>query len=187
MSSRKHDPAQAGIGSPQSGEPMYLAVGYLRRPHGLRGELLMDVLTDFPERLQPKVVVYAGEAHHPLTIRSTRQHNKGLLVHFEGLDSPEAAGAYRNTWVFVRADDRPPLPEGEYYQHQLIGLQVRTQEGEVLGQVVEIINTGANDVLVVRRAAARDVLLPFIDDVILQVDIPSGEMTVHLLPGLLDL
>lgn len=187
MKSRSKKPAQAGIGSPQSGEPMYLAVGFLRRPHGLRGELLMDVLTDFPERLKPGTSLYLGDEYTPATVATVRSHNKGLLIHFSGLDSPEVAANYRNTWVFVRADDRPPLPEGEYYFHQLLGLRVETDAGQYLGQIAEIIETGANDVFVVRQDGFKDVLIPMIDSVVLEVDLAAGLMRVHPLPGLLDI
>lgn len=171
-------------GSLDSGEPVFLVVGRLHRPHGLKGEILMGVLTDFPERLQPEVTVYVGDQHLPHQIKSRRNHNKGLLVGFSEFDSRESVAALTNKEVFVRADDRPPLPEGEHYRHQLIGLQVLTDKGEALGRIVDIIGTGANDVYVVRGEAAKDVLLPAIDEVILGIDLKTSEMRVHLLEGL---
>lgn len=144
----------------------------------------MGVLTDFPERLQPDLTVYVGNQHEAHVIQSLRQHNDGMLVFFEGISSREAVEILRNQDVFVRADDRPPLPEGEYYQHQLIGLQVVTEEGEILGTLAEILETGANDVYVVRRESAKDLLLPAIDEVVLAIDLEEGEILVHLLEGL---
>ena len=172
-------------GSPPPGEPVFLAVGKLGRPHGLHGEMLMVVLTDFPERLQPGVVLYIGPQHQPLRLKSQRWHDRMMLVAFDGYSVREEASQLRNQLVQVRADDRPPLPEGEYYHHQLLGLQVVDEADELLGQLVEILETGANDVYVVHTPAGAQVLLPAIDAVILGVDLARGEMRVHLLPGLL--
>lgn len=172
-------------GSPLTSEPVFLVVGRLQRPHGLKGEILMGVLTDFPERLQPNVTVYVGEQHQPYQLQSQRHHNKGLLVCFAEFGTREGVAALTNKEVFVRADDRPKLPEGQYYRHQLIGLKVMTDEGEVLGNLVEILDTGANDVYVVRRESAKDVLLPAIDEVVLGIDLKAGEIRVHLLDGIL--
>jgi 16S rRNA processing protein RimM len=185
-SNQARQPAQIDgpAGSPDSGEPVFLVVGKLRKPHGLHGELRMEVITDFPERLQPGVTVYAGADYHPIRIRSRRWHGSLLLIAFEGYTDPESAGVLRNRLVSVRADDRPPLPEGEFYHHQLLGLDVVSDEGEALGEVVQILETGANDVYIVRPQAGPDLLLPAIDEVVLDVDLAEGSMRVHLLPGL---
>jgi 16S rRNA processing protein RimM len=177
---------QQPAGSPTAGEPAFLAVGRLRRPHGVRGEALVDVLTDFPERLQPDTVVYAGEQHLRLTIRSRRHHNEGLLLAFVGLDTPEAVGQLRNQILYVSGADRPPLPEGEYYHHQLIGLAVQDERGLVLGVLTEILETGANDVYVVTAVGGNEILLPVIPGVVLDVDLPAKTMRVHLPAGLMD-
>lgn len=145
----------------------------------------MSVYTDFPERIRPGVVLFVGEAHRPMKVASVRPHNKFLLIRFEGVETPEEASLLRNTWVFVRADDRPPLPENEYYFHQLLGLRVVTVSGRELGQVHEIIETGANDVLVVRDADGKEELLPFIASVIGRVDLEAALIEVTPLPGLL--
>jgi len=179
--------AKAGIpGSPSSGEPVYLAVGMLRRPHGVVGDMLMEVYTDFPERLRVGTKVYLGGTHAAITLDRVRSHNDGLLVGFKGVTTPEAAGRYRNTLVSVRAKDRPTLPEGQYYHHQLIGLRVETDGGEALGVLSEIIVTGANDVYVVANEAGHELLLPAIEPVILNVDLDAGVLNVHLIPGLVE-
>src|SRR5215207_4675309 len=98
-------------GSPE-GEPVYLTVGFLRRPHGLAGEIIMDLHTDFPERLKPGKTLLVGEKRTQLTVEGVREHQKGVLIKFNGVNTPEAAGQLRNQWVFVRASDVPPLPEG---------------------------------------------------------------------------
>ena len=182
---RKNSPATAGSGSP-TGEPVYLTVGFLRRPHGVHGELVMDIHTDFPDRLRPGLKVFLGEAHRPVKLASARPNGTSLLVSFRGVDSPESAGQLRNTWVYVTAADRPPLPEGKVYQHQILGLRVVTDEGRALGTLVEILKTGANDVYVVKSADGKEILLPAIPDVILGIDLPNNEIKVHLLEGLIE-
>jgi 16S rRNA processing protein RimM len=176
------NPGQAG--SPVSGEPAYLSVGLLRRPHGLRGEILMEVYTDFPQRLKVGTRLYVGEKRLPMTIASLRGHNDGLLVRFSGLENAEQAGKYRTNMVFVRADDRPPLPEGEFYHHQVMGLRVVDESGEELGSLVDILATGANEVYIVKRPDGRELLLPAIEGVILKIDPQAGLVQVRLLPGL---
>lgn len=173
-------------GSTQPDAPAFLAIGKLRRPHGVHGEIIMDILTDFPERLHRGSLLYIGEAHQEIRLNSIRPNNRTLLVSLAGYTTPETVGVFRNQIVFVPAADRPPLPEGEYYHHQIIGLRVVSDEGQELGHVSEILETGANDVFVVRPSMGSDILLPAIDPVILQVDLEQGEMLVHLLPGLIE-
>jgi len=172
-------------GSPQGGEPVFLAVGKLRRPHGLHGEIIMDVLTDFPERLHPGITLYVGPEYQPLRLRSRRWHAAALLVTFEGYDTPEQAGEYRNQMAYVTTADRPPLPEGEYYHHQLIGLKVISEQGELLGKVTEILATGANDVYVVRGEIGAEILIPAVDEFVQAVDLDRGELRVRMAAGLL--
>jgi 16S rRNA processing protein RimM len=178
--------AESPAGSPAAGEPAFLAVGKVRRPHGVAGDVLVEIFTDFPERLQPKVIVYAGEHHLPLTIDRQRIHNDGLLLAFDGFTTPEQVGRFRNQILYISTADATELPEGEYYYHELIGLSVVDETGEPLGEVTEIIQTGANDVYVVTNSAGRELLLPAIDEVVLDVDQVSKSMKVHILPGLMD-
>lgn len=167
------------------GEPRFLVIGKLRRPHGLRGELLMEVITDFPERIQPGVIVYAGDAHQPLRVQKRRLHNDGLLIAFEGVMDSEKIQELRNCLVYVRIDDRPNLPQGDYYHHQILGLNVVDENGAPLGRVVEILETGANDVLVIAQEEKNgNFLLPYIDSVVRSIDLIGGRITVHLLPGI---
>jgi 16S rRNA processing protein RimM len=172
-------------GSPSIGEPDFLVVGKLRRPHGVRGEILMDVYTDFPERLKTGVTVYIGPEHTPARIRNTRWQAPAMLIAFERYETREEAGLLRNLLVHVRADDRPPLDEGEYYHHQLLGMQVIEESGEYLGVLSGILETGANDVFIVTTPEGREVLLPATDEVLLEIDLDRKQMRVHLLPGLI--
>ena len=177
--------AMAGTGSPPVGEPEYLVVGFLRRPHGVRGEILMDVHTDFPERLKTGMTLFVGDAYEPVVIAGRRLHGAGMLVRLRGIKTPEEAGRYRNAWVYVPTANRPELPEGEYYHHQLIGMTVVTDEGRELGTLVDVLETGANDVYMVRDADGNELLLPAIPPVILDIDLAGRQMRVHLLDGLI--
>ncbi|MCS6906334.1 MAG: ribosome maturation factor RimM [Anaerolineales bacterium] len=169
-------------GSPSSSEPVFLVVGKIRRPHGVRGEVLVEVYTDFPERLQAGVIVYVGEEVRQHEIISRRSHREGLLLRFAGYTTPEAAGELRNQYVYVRADDRPPLEDGEYYHHQILGMFVHDEHRGFLGRVTEILTTGANDVLVITDEQGKECLIPFADDWIQEVDVPRRTLRVTLLP-----
>jgi 16S rRNA processing protein RimM len=161
-----------------------LVVGFLRRAHGLRGEMIMNLHTDFPERLQSGRKLWVGDEHRPVELASARPHAKGMLVKFKGVESPEEAGRLRNQWVYVRASDVPRLPEGKLYQHELYGFDVVDEHGGPLGQLVEILETGANDVYVVRNEDGTEILLPAIPSVILEINAPLRLMRVHVLEGL---
>jgi 16S rRNA processing protein RimM len=173
-------------GSPDPGEPEFLAVGQLRRPHGVRGEILMSVWTEYPERLVPGAMVYVGDGQIPVHIRSVRWHRDDMLIAFEGYLTRETVGLFRNQILMVHAADLPPLEDGEFYLHQLIGMiVVDDQAGTILGAITEIIETGANDVYIVRNESGSEILLPAIDPVILDIDIEKRMIRVHILPGLL--
>jgi 16S rRNA processing protein RimM len=178
--------AKRKAGSPTPGGLAWLAVGKVRRPHGVAGDALVEVYTDFPERLKPKAVVYAGETHIQLTIRRQRSHNDGVLLAFDGYSTPERVGRFRNQILYIVEEDAMELPEGEFYYHELHGLSVIDENGKSLGKVTEIMQTGANDVYVVTNDAGREILLPAISEVILDVDLDSKIIKAHLLPGLLE-
>lgn len=172
-------------GSSPPGEPEFLVVGKLGKPHGIHGEIVMDVYTEFPERIQPGIVVYIGPEYRPLHITKRRPHARGLLLSFEGYQSRETAAELRNLLVQVPAADRPPLPDGEYYHHQLLGLQVIDEKNTSLGWITAILATGANDVYVVKDSEGLELLIPVIESVVLDIDLEAKQVTIHMLPGLL--
>ncbi len=165
-------------GSPLTGEPVFLAAGFLRRAHGLKGEMIMDLLTDFPERLKPGKRVYVGERHQPIVIRSIRGRDKDVLIGLEGVSDPESAAIYRNQYIFVSAEELLPLPEGEYYHHQLIGLTARDESGKVLGVLVEILETGSKDVYLIKNSAGEELLVPAVDEFIKKIDLENNTILV---------
>ena len=99
-------------GSPIPGEPEFLVVGKLGKPHGIHGEIVMDVYTDFPERLQPGDSVWVGPLYQPVEITRIRPHSRGMLLSFEGYQQREKVAELRNLLVYVRTADRPQLEEG---------------------------------------------------------------------------
>lgn len=170
-------------GSP-TGEPLYLSVGYLRRPHGVTGEIIMDLHTDFPDRFKAGRKIFIGEKHESHTIAAVRIHNNGLLIKIKGIDTPETVGKFRNQWVYIKRSDAAKLPEGQVYQHELYGVKVIDDSGNVLGEITEIIETGANDVYVVKNESGKEILLPAIPSVIFGLDAGARLMKVHILEGL---
>ncbi len=180
MTDAKDRPA----GPPTAGGPEFLVVGKIRRPHGVKGDVVVEIYTDYPERLLPQKTVFLGEKHVKATIDRRRQHNEGLLLGFEGISSPEQAGRYRNQVLSILASETPGLPGGRYFFHELLDLKVVDDSGKILGTLTEIIETGANDVYVIKGQDGRELLLPAIADVVLNVDLEAKIIKVHLLPGL---
>jgi 16S rRNA processing protein RimM len=170
---------EESTGSSQPGEPVFLVVGKLRRPHGLNGEIIMDVETDFPERLRRGKTVYVGEEHRPLKIKTIRPQNHARLLSFEEFKDSDQVGVLRNFLVYVKAADLPRLPEGEYYYHQLLNLRVVDEGDQELGVLTDILETGANDVYVVMAPDGSELLFPAIEDVLLDVDLEKREIKVR--------
>jgi 16S rRNA processing protein RimM len=173
------NPSENPAGSPSSSEPVFLVVGHLQRPHGVNGEIRMDIRTDFPERLRKGQTVYLGEEHTPITLTGLRSADTALLIRLEGVADRDQAALLRGKDISVQANSLPSLPEGEYYHHQLLGMQVVDEAGQTLGMLEEIIETGANDVYLVKSAEGVEQLLPAIAEVVLTVDVENRRMTVR--------
>ncbi len=156
-----------------------MVVGRLLRPHGVTGEIRMDIQTDFPERLRKGRTVYLGPEHYPVVLAAVRTAEKALLIRLEGIADRDQAALLRGKEVAVQADSLPKLPEGQYYHHQLLGLQVVDESGQALGVLDQILETGANDVYVVKPLEGPELLLPAIADVVQAVDLENRRMTVR--------
>ncbi len=153
------------------------------RPHGLDGTLLCEVVTEFPARFRTTRRVFLGDPPHPYSVRRARVRGGMLLLALEGVTSPEQAEALRGQEVQVPVEEAVALPPGRFYWHQVIGLEVRDEQGRLLGTVADILETGANDVYVV-HGEAGELLLPAIRDVVLQIDPAAGTLIARLPPGL---
>jgi 16S rRNA processing protein RimM len=174
-------------GSSPNDEPVFVIVGKFRRPHGIRGEIIMTVLTDYPDLITPGITLFVGNNYHQYTIRSIRWHGGDMLIALAELPDRTAVEIFRNIMVYMKGEDIPELSEGEYYIHQLVGLDVITDQDQKLGVIKEIILTGANDVYLVDTESGKDILLPVIDEVVLDINHDEGFVLVHIIPGLLDI
>ena len=172
-------------GSSVQNEPAYVLIGKLQKTHGIKGEIAMRVITDYPERIRAGKSVFLGEDHQEWKIQAVRWKNALMLVTFAGIANPEDAAKLTNLEVFSPTHSLPKLPKGQYYHHQLLGLKV-WQKDELLGELTEIMETGANDVYVVKSEDAPELLIPAIPDVIKEIDLEAGTMHVKLLEGLRD-
>lgn len=168
----------------------YLAVGQIVGAHGLRGELKVEPYTDYAERFAPGSVLLMGEDLEEIFVAAVRPHKGHLLLEVEEFLDRTEAEAVRGEWLFVAESDAATLEADSYWIHDIIGLNVITETGQQLGQITDVLVTGANDVYIVQPAAGvnngREILLPAIADVVLHVDLEAGTMTVHLPEGLVE-
>jgi len=172
-----------------------VVVGRIGKPHGIRGEVSVELSTDEPERrftdgaqlLVRRPRVGPAPEHPTLTVAATRWHQDRLLVRFVELPDRTAAEAARglDLVTLVAPDERPDHPE-EFYDHQLVGLAVVTTEGVAVGVVADVMHSGAQDLLVVRRDGRDDALVPFVAALVPEVDLAAGRLTVADRPGLLE-
>jgi 16S rRNA processing protein RimM len=172
------------------GRPDLLAIGRIGRPHGVNGEVRIEVLTDFPEeRFYPGATPLLGPesgAHpRPVAISGVRRHLAWLLVSLEGVTDRDAAGELSGLFLYVPRDQAHALADDEFYVADLVDLEVVTQSGQVLGRVASLIETGTADVLVV-EGGPKTVLIPLLGDIIRSVDLEVRRIVVEPLPGLLD-
>jgi len=163
--------------------PELVTIGRILRPHGVRGEMVLEADSDAARALAAGDTVYVGEPPVACALTQVRRHRDRLLIRLAGCDDRTFAEAYRGRAVRLARAEAPPLPPGTYYWTQIIGLTVVTEDGEMLGAITEILETGANDVYVV-RGAGGEVLLPAAPGVVQQVDLQQKRMRVHLPEGL---
>jgi 16S rRNA processing protein RimM len=151
----------------------------------VRGEVRVELLTDYPERLSLHSTLYLGPDFQPHRQESIRFHQEIALIKLEGCKGRDQAEALRGQTIYIPREEAAPLEGDEYFHFQLVGLVVVTDEGEALGKVIEILETGANDVYII-RGTRGEILLPAISEVVLDIDLESQRMTVNIPLGLLD-
>ncbi|MAT96493.1 MAG: 16S rRNA processing protein RimM [Anaerolineaceae bacterium] len=165
-------------------ETEFIVIGEITKPHGVRGEMRVKPHTDEPERFTWLEQVYIGEENPRLmAVEKARLHQGMILLKLAAVNDRTAADTLRGEWLMVPETEALPLEEGEYFLFQLEGLAVSTVEGEALGTLTRIIETGANNVFVV-QGEQGELLLPDIADVVQEIDFENGRMVVALLPGL---
>ena len=164
--------------------PRYLVIGRVAKPWGVRGEVKVEVMTDFPDRFSLLRKIYLGPEAVPFALEGFRLHQGAALLKLKGCHDRTTVEKLRGQWVQIPIEEAVSLEQDEYYEYQIVGLAVWTADGEYLGTVDEIISTGANDVYVV-RGEGREALIPAIEDVVLKINLAQGQLVVELMEGLI--
>ena len=153
-------------------------------PWGLNGDVTLEIISTNPDRFRRGSVMFTGDRQR-LTVGQVRQVSNKVVVGFREVQTREGAEALQGAFLHVPEADLPVLAPDSYYHHQILGLRVRTTDGRDLGEVTDILTTGANDVYVVTHDGG-EYLVPAIADVVQSVDLNAGLITIDPLPGLLD-
>jgi 16S rRNA processing protein RimM len=164
-------------------------IGKIVNTHGIRGELKIVPETDFPERFDPGselIIVDVQQKQTPVKVQSSRLHKNMYIVKLEKHDGINDVEKYKGSLLKIEAKYQKPLEEGEYYYHEIIGCKVIADDGQELGLISEILTPGANDVWVVALPKNKQLLLPVIDEVVLDVDVQAKTVRIHLMEGLLE-
>jgi 16S rRNA processing protein RimM len=164
-----------------------VAVGRVLRPHGVRGEVVVEVLSDVPGRFKKGsrlTGVRAGEPPASLVVAASRRHKSGAVVRFAGVEDRDGAEALRGLDLEVRRAEVPAAPAGTYYQYELLGCLCRNG-GEELGRVAEVVEDGGGVLLIVEGKDGR-VPVPFVNEFLRGVDVAAGRIDLALPPGLLE-
>lgn len=162
----------------------FITIGQILAPWGVKSKLRVEVITDFPHRLAPHSPVYVDR--QPMTIATAEWHKGKAIIKLDAIDSLEQAEGLRGQMLEIHHSQLQPLPKGQYYHFQLIGLEVGTTEGKRLGKVIKILSAKSNDNYVV-RGDEGEILIPAIEDVVKSIDLESGRITIEAIEGLLNL
>ncbi|MFF4084245.1 ribosome maturation factor RimM [Streptomyces sp. NPDC001777] len=168
---------------------MQLVVARIGRAHGIKGEVTVEVRTDEPElRLGPGAVLATEPAGAgPLTIETGRVHSGRLLLRFEGVRDRTAAEALRNTLLIAEVDpDELPEDPEEFYDHQLMDLDVVLTDGTVVGRISEITHLPSQDLFIVERPDGSEVMIPFVEEIVTEIDLEEQRAVIVPPPGLID-
>lgn len=155
-----------------------IIIGKIGASHGIKGFFRVHILTDFPERFNSMTEVMAGNTVYK--IESVREDNKSLLMKFENINTPEDAKLLNGKLLTVSKEDAAPLSEGEYYVFDIIGLSVYDINGELIGELKNVISTGSNDVYEVKNTEGKEFLIPALKSVVKEIDIKNKKMIVDL-------
>lgn len=164
-------------------------VGKIVNTHGVRGEVKVKRITDFEDRFAVGSMLYItleDQNSLELEIDGHRQHQQFDLLHFKGYDNINDVELFKGAYLKIKEEQLTPLAEGEYYYHEIIGCEMYTTSGEKIGEITSILSPGANDVWVIERPNGKEALIPFIKDVVKDVNVGSKKVTIELMEGLLD-
>lgn len=163
-----------------------LRIGVISSTHGIRGEVKVFPTTDYPEQFEKLESVFldTGKEMRKLEIQKVRYFKNMVIVKFCGYDNINDIEPYKGKDLLITREQAVPLEEGEFFIADLIGSRVVTEEGEELGILDDVLETGANDVFSVKKADGKELLLPYIDECILEIDVDEKLITVHMMEGL---
>ncbi|MDZ5711697.1 ribosome maturation factor RimM [Jeotgalibacillus haloalkalitolerans] len=165
-------------------------VGKIVNTHGIKGEVRVISSTDFPEERYKKgnklYLFQSGKDPLELSVSGYRRHKNFDLLTFEGYDNVNLVEPFRDAQLKVSADQQNELGEDEYYYHEIIGCEVFSEEGERIGSITEILSPGANDVWVIKPDTGKDVLIPYIESVVKEVNVTEKKVIIHKMEGLLE-
>ena len=162
----------------------FIAIGQVLAPRGVQGKIEVSLETDFPQRFNPHSKVYINR--QPMTIESTEWYKGKPVIKLTDINSIKGAEKLRGQLVEIRRSQAHRLPEGKYYYYQIVGLKVRTTQGELLGSITKILSGASNDNYIV-NGAKGEIIIPAIEDVVKSVDLNKGCMTIEAMDGLLSL
>lgn len=164
----------------------YLEIGQIVNTFGIKGMVKVKPFTDDINRFDRLETIYIKnkKGNKEYKIQEVKYHKQMVMLKLEGIENPEEAENLRGSYLLIDRDKEEPLEEGTYYIVDLLGLEVFSDEGELLGKVDDIFNTGSNDIYVVKDELGKQILLPGTSEVIKDVDLEQGKITVHLIPGL---
>lgn len=170
----------------------YYKVGRIVNTYGIKGQIKVIADTDFPEkRFAPGAdltIIRENQAVVQVKVKDARQAKGTYILSLQGYTNINQVEAYKGDWLAISEDQQEDLDQDEFYHHQIIGLPVVTADGQDIGKIKEILQLGSNDVWVVQAKGhkKRDILLPYIDDVVKKVDLDRGQVLVELIEGLVD-
>jgi 16S rRNA processing protein RimM len=174
--------------SPDDDSRSWLIVGRACKPHGIQGDLLVEIITDFPERLADGVRFGVGGETEPeefFEVHRVRYHKGRWLLSVRGLRDREAVQEWRGKCLFLPEQAMDELPEGYYYEHHLTGLECRSPDGQVIGEVAGLDPGESQSRLIVRRGT-RDFLVPYVPEIVSEVSVEQGYVIIDAPAGLLD-
>jgi 16S rRNA processing protein RimM len=172
--------------SPHAERPRFVVTGRVIKPYGVQGWVKIEVLSVNPRRFQVgnAFVLEGYEDKERIVLEETREDAGALLARFRGSENREQAAELSGKRLLVPPDEVGEAPPGSFWEHQLIGMTVNTRAGACLGEVIEVMETGANDVLVVK--GDTECLIPMIEEVVTEIDVGAGTIIIDPLPGLLE-
>ena len=169
---------------------MRLKVGKIVNTHSLKGEVKVISSTDFEEERFKKgsklLITRGNQLIREVVVQSYRNHKNFLLVKFEGIDSVEEAEKLKNLQIKIDSDEVGELEENEFYFHQIIGCEVFDKNDKNLGEIIDILTPGANDVWVIKGENGKEILIPYIEDVVKKIDITNKKVNIEVMEGLID-